>query len=155
MKIGTCWRHLNTSGPAALQKKTNYLTNKKMLTVVNYSHSGFNWRIKSSHEELKETAFFFFFMSEKRWLQSVSLYGFTPCVSPSRAPVLSFARYFQAPVTQATMWHNFRLYTVNKFLEFLSFSIILFICFVVFFFPRLISTLFARGLTNLIKPEIK
>ena len=27
----------------------------------------------------------------------------TPCVSPSRAPVLSFARYFQAPATQATM----------------------------------------------------
>ena len=26
----------------------------------------------------------------------------TPCVSPSRAPVLSFARYFQAPATQAT-----------------------------------------------------
>ena len=25
----------------------------------------------------------------------------TPCVSPSRAPVLSFARYFQAPATQA------------------------------------------------------
>ena len=24
-----------------------------------------------------------------------------PCVSPSRAPVLSFARYFQAPATQA------------------------------------------------------
>ena len=24
------------------------------------------------------------------------------CVSPSRAPVLSFARYFQAPATQAT-----------------------------------------------------
>ena len=28
--------------------------------------------------------------------------GRTPCVSPSRAPVLSFARYFQAPATQAT-----------------------------------------------------
>ena len=28
--------------------------------------------------------------------------GTTPCVSPSRAPVLSFARYFQAPATQAT-----------------------------------------------------
>ena len=28
----------------------------------------------------------------------------TPCVSPSRAPVLSFARYFQAPATQATAW---------------------------------------------------
>ena len=27
----------------------------------------------------------------------------TPCVSPSRAPVLSFARYFQAPATQATV----------------------------------------------------
>ena len=26
----------------------------------------------------------------------------TPCVSPSRAPVLSFARFFQAPATQAT-----------------------------------------------------
>ena len=26
----------------------------------------------------------------------------TPCVSPSRAPVLSFARYFQAPATQAS-----------------------------------------------------
>ena len=26
----------------------------------------------------------------------------TPCVSPSHAPVLSFARYFQAPATQAT-----------------------------------------------------
>ena len=25
----------------------------------------------------------------------------TPCVSPSRAPVLSLARYFQAPATQA------------------------------------------------------
>ena len=25
----------------------------------------------------------------------------TPCVSPSRAPVLCFARYFQAPATQA------------------------------------------------------
>ena len=25
----------------------------------------------------------------------------TSCVSPSRAPVLSFARYFQAPATQA------------------------------------------------------
>ena len=25
----------------------------------------------------------------------------TPCVSPSRARVLSFARYFQAPATQA------------------------------------------------------
>ena len=35
-----------------------------MLTVVNYSHSGFNWRIKSSHEELKETAFFFFYVGE-------------------------------------------------------------------------------------------
>ena len=26
----------------------------------------------------------------------------TPCVSPARAPVLSLARYFQAPATQAT-----------------------------------------------------
>ena len=47
------------------EQKTNYLTNKKMLIVINYSHLGFTWRIKS-HEELKETAFFFF-MSEKRW----------------------------------------------------------------------------------------
>ena len=29
-------------------------------------------------------------------------HSLTPCVSPSRAPVLSFARYFQAPATQAT-----------------------------------------------------
>ena len=28
----------------------------------------------------------------------------TPRVSPSRAPVLSFARYFQAPATQATLY---------------------------------------------------
>ena len=27
----------------------------------------------------------------------------TPCVSPSRASVLSFAHYFQAPATQATV----------------------------------------------------
>ena len=27
---------------------------------------------------------------------------FTPRVSPSRAPVISFAHYFQAPATQAT-----------------------------------------------------
>ena len=31
-----------------------------MLIVINYSHSGFPWRIKS-HEELKEMAFFCFF----------------------------------------------------------------------------------------------
>ena len=54
------------------------------------------------------------------------------------------------------MSRNFRLYTVNKFLDFpffLCYFIYLF-CFH-FFFPRLISIFFARGLTNLIKPEIK
>ena len=30
----------------------------------------------------------------------------TPCVSPSRAPVLSFARYFQAPATQASCFQS-------------------------------------------------
>ena len=37
-----------------------------MLIVINYSHSGFPWRIKS-HEELKEMAFFcflFFYVGE-------------------------------------------------------------------------------------------
>ena len=35
----------------------------------------------------------------------------TPRVSPSRAPVLSFAHYFQASATQAIQWIN--LYPVD------------------------------------------
>ena len=34
-----------------------------MFIVINYSHSGFTWRIKS-HEELKETAFVFNYVGE-------------------------------------------------------------------------------------------
>ena len=41
MKTGTCRRHLNTSWPAALQKKTNYLRNKKMLITINPIHRFF------------------------------------------------------------------------------------------------------------------
>ena len=33
----------------------------------------------------------------------------TPCVSPSRAPVLSFARYFQAPATQAKVKRTWKI----------------------------------------------
>ena len=33
----------------------------------------------------------------------------SPCVSPSRAPVLSFARYFQAPATQANLFFSWLL----------------------------------------------
>ena len=32
--------------------------------------------------------------------------GLTPCVSPSRAPVLSFAHFFQAPATQARWFQS-------------------------------------------------
>ena len=57
------------------EQKTNYLTNKKMLIVINYSHSGFTWRIKS-HEELKETAFFFFYVGEAVILVCFNCTGF-------------------------------------------------------------------------------
>ena len=41
-------------------------------------------------------------------------HSITPCVSPSRASVLSFAHYFQAPATQARylhMWKDHRCYS--------------------------------------------
>ena len=41
MKTRTRRRHLNTSWPAALQKKTNYLRNKKMLITINPIHRFF------------------------------------------------------------------------------------------------------------------
>ena len=51
------------------------------------------------------------------------------------------------------MSRNFRLYTVNKFLDF-PFFLYYFIYLFCFFFLGLLAYFFARGLTNLIKPEI-
>ena len=44
-----------------------------------------------------------------------SVTSLTPCVSPSRAPVPSFARYFQAPATQAIRSQGSQLYQRDFF----------------------------------------
>ena len=42
----------------------------------------------------------------------------SPCVSPSRAPVFSFAHYFQAPATQAINFKVFFVYCCFRNIDF-------------------------------------
>ena len=74
------------------EQKTNYLTNKKMLIVINYSHSGFTWRIKS-HEELKETAFFFFLCRRSGDSSLFQLYWFSCASKKQRERRYTYGRW--------------------------------------------------------------
>ena len=47
---------------------------------------------------------------ERTFANEIAEVACVACVSPSRAPVLSFARYFQAPATQAIAEGNYIIF---------------------------------------------